>query len=222
MMRSLGIEIKITLSIIFFTLFIVGLERYQLSENIVEQFIESKKSKNKLLIDTISPIVALNISFGLEGANNEYLDLIVKQNLDIKHMEITDEHNITIFRYPKNSAMKQQTSADNMDNCESPIIDSITGDTIGHIYLEFYNDDYEAVLTKNRDTTANIFLITFLLLSIFVYLIKQEFKHLRELTNSVLQYDPKLNNFTLEKSNRYDEVGVIHNAIITMVDKINS
>jgi len=53
-------------------------------------------------------------------------------------------------------------------------------------------------------------------------LIKREFKFLKELSENVLVYDPKLNNFTLSASNRSDEVGIIHNAIVSMVTKINS
>ena len=225
-MRTLSIEIKIIIGVVFFTLFIVGLERYQLSENIIDQFIESKKSKNKLLIDTISPIISLNMSLGLSEANNEYLDLIIKQNKDLKTIEITDADRSTIFKYPKDvkSVSKAQilSTVDTMNSCSRPIIDDITKQVIGYIYLEFYNNDYDLVLSKNSETTLKIFLVTFVLLTLYTFLIKREFKNLRVLTKSVLEYDPKVNNFTLTKTNRLDEVGIIHNAIITMVSKINS
>ncbi|DAB28463.1 MAG TPA: hypothetical protein CFH78_02265, partial [Sulfurimonas sp. UBA10385] len=66
LIRSISIEIKTIIGIILFTILLVGLERYQLSQNIIEQFIESKRSKNRLLIDTITPIIGLNISLGLD------------------------------------------------------------------------------------------------------------------------------------------------------------
>ncbi|MBU0632166.1 GGDEF domain-containing protein [bacterium] len=222
-MRKIGIEIKIILSVVFFTLLIAGLERYQLSENIVNQFINSKKSKNKLLMDTILPVISLDLSLGLGDSNIEFLDLIVKQNKDIKYLHITNKENKPIFQYPKNLDFKLQTgNIDSINNCASPIVDNITGETIGHIYLEFYNNDYEQVLSKNKETTIKIFLVTLVLLGVLVYFIKKEFKHLRKLTKAVLQYDPKQNHFSLKRTKRLDEVGVIHNAIIDMVDKISS
>lgn len=222
-MRRIGIEIKIILSVVFFTLLIAGLERYQLSENIVNQFVNSKKSKNKLLMDTILPVISLDLSLGLGDSNIEFLDLIVKQNKDIKYLHITNKENQTIFQYPKVLNFKLQAGdIDSINNCASPILDNITGETIGYIYLEFYNYDYQQVLSKNRDTTIKIFLVTFVLLGFLVYFLKKEFKHLRKLTKAVSQYDPKENNFSLKRTHRVDEVGVIHNAIIDMVDKINS
>ena len=53
-------------------------------------------------------------------------------------------------------------------------------------------------------------------------MIRKEFQPLKELSDSVSSYDPKLNNFFLTTSNRHDEVGVIQNAIVTMVDRIST
>ena len=220
-MRTLSIEMKIILGVIFFTLLITGLERYQLSENITTQFVNSKKSKNKLLLDTILPIISLNIALGLDDANTEYLNLIVKQNRDIKLMQVIDKNNQVLFQYPKNSIFKQEL-CDGIKSCSSPVVDNITNGIIGHIDVEFYNYEYEQMNLKNRDTTIHIFMVTFVLLGIFIYILKREFKHLRRLTDAILGYDPKLNNFYLQRSSRNDEVGVIHNAIIDMVEKIGS
>ncbi|MFA6136843.1 MAG: sensor histidine kinase [Sulfurimonas sp.] len=221
-MRSISIEIKIIISVIFFTLFIVSLERYQLSENIVEQFIESKKSKNNLLIDTIIPIMALNISLGLESANREYLDKIVEQNSDLEFIELQDLKNRVTYSYTKEYKNVLNNSEHKINFCGKDIIDSISGEYLGHVDLHFSDDDYHRVLSKNRDTTIKIFSVTFVLLLLFVFFIKKELRNLKELSENVLSYDPKLNNFTLCASERLDEVGVIHNAIVSMVARIHS
>ncbi len=220
-MRTFSIEIKIILGVIFFTLLITGFERYQLSENITTQFENSKKSKNKLLLDTMLPILSLNISLGLDDANKEYLNLIVKQNKDIQWMQVTNKENQVVFQYPDN-ARAIKVAPDGMKICASAIIDTITDESIGYIKVEFSNDEYEQVRLKNKETTIRVFAVTLILLGIFLYLLRREFKHLRKLTQAVLVYDPKLNNFDLEKSERTDEVGVIHNAIVGMVEKIGS
>lgn len=221
-MRNLSIEMKIILGAIFFTFLIVGLERYQLSENIVNQFIESKKSKNRLLADTISPIISLNLSLGLQDANIEYLNLIVSQNSDLKYIIIKDKKNKTLFQYPTETSKLSSKSKNDMNNCSRPLVDTITKKVIGHIYLEFNDTEYNLIISKNKEITLKIFLVTFILLTIYTLLIKQEFRHLRNLTKNVLAYDPKRNNFTLKRSKQRDEAGVIHNAIVSMVNKINS
>ncbi|MFA6192396.1 MAG: sensor histidine kinase [Sulfurimonas sp.] len=221
-MRSISIELKIIISVIFFTLFIVSLERYQLSENIVDQFIESKRSKNNLLTNTIIPIIALNISLGLDSANREYLDKIVEQNSDLEFIELQDSKKRVTYSYTKDSANELKRSEHSINFCDKDVIDSFSGESLGYVNLYFSDDDYQLVLSKNRDTTIKIFAITFVLLILLVFFIKKEFKNLKELSENVLSYDPKLNNFTLCASERLDEVGVIHNAIVSMVARIHS
>lgn len=220
-MRSISIEIKMIVSVIFFTFFLVGLERYQLSENIVEQFVESKKSKNKLLIETIAPIIGLNLSLGLDGATTEYLDTIVKQNSDLIHLSLINAEGTTIYHF-SSPGQKLNDDLTDIHFCSQPIADPITEETLGTLALHFDDHEYQQILLKNKETTAKIFAVTVVLLILFTFLIKREFKFLKELSEKVLVYDPKLNNFPLAPSDRSDEVGVIHNAIIAMVRKIHS
>ena len=221
-MRSISIEFKVIIVVIFFTLFIVSIERYQLSKNIINQFIESKKSKNSLLINTISPIIALNISLGLERANSDYLEQIVAQNSDLEFIELKNSNDDVVYSYRKKHTNKLSKNEHTTDSCAKDILDSISFKKLGHVHLHFSDDDFQLVLSKNRDTTIEIFFITSVLLILFVLFIKYEFKYLKKLSENVLSYDPKLNNFTLTASNRLDEVGVIHNAIISMVARIHS
>lgn len=218
--RSISIEIKTIIGIILFTILLVGLERYQLSQNIIEQFLESKRSKNRLLIDTITPIIGLNISLGLDESNKEYLNYIARQNLDLEYIELLDFDNKLSYSYGEKYENKHHNEKFGINFCSKSIVDSITGETLGSVTLHFSDKDYQMLLSKNRETTLKIFFITFILLTIFVVLIKKEFKHLKKLSENVLAYDPKINNFSLTTSQRLDEVGVIHNAIISMVKKI--
>ena len=217
-MRNLSIELKIIIGIILFTTFIVSVERYQLSQNIIEQFIESKRSKNNLLIETITPIIALNISLGLNDANKEYLDYIAKQNPDLEFIKITDLNSDVTYSYGEKDRRKYKEDKHQIIFYNK----NISKNALGTIYLHFSDIDYQTLLLKNKKTTLQIFLITFILLAIFIIIIKKEFKHLKRLSENVLAYDPKLNNFTLTPSTRLDEVGVIHNAVISMVERIHS
>ena len=108
----MSIEIKMVIGAVFFTLLLVTVERYQFSENIVEQFFESKESKNKLLMDTISPIISLNISLGLEDANQEYLHQIVNQNHDLLRFELINTEGKKLYSYVKNPSQKLSKKID--------------------------------------------------------------------------------------------------------------
>jgi diguanylate cyclase (GGDEF)-like protein len=220
-MRGMSIEFKMIIGAILFAMFLVGFERFQFSQNIVQQFIESKKSKNKLLIDTISPIIGLNISLGLNDANTEYLNQIVKQNNDLLNFDLIDSSGNTIFHFEKNPLSESEKIVDGIRYASQIIKDPVTAENVGTVNLYFDDHEYQAMVEKNKEITMKIFAISFVMLIIFLLFVKREFKFLKKLSEHVLQYDPQVNNFTLQKSDRTDEVGVIHNAIITMVAKIN-
>lgn len=220
-MRGMSIEFKMIIGAILFAMFLVGFERFQFSQNIVQQFIESKKSKNKLLIDTISPIIGLNISLGLNDANTEYLNQIVKQNNDLLNFDLIDSSGNTIFHFEKNPLSESEKIVDGIRYASQIIKDPVTAENVGTVNLYFDDHEYQAMVEKNKVITMKIFAISFVMLIMFLLFVKREFKFLKKLSEHVLQYDPQINNFTLQKSDRTDEVGVIHNAIITMVAKIN-
>lgn len=222
MKRSLSIETKMIIGAISVTLLMVGWERYYFSENIVQQFIESKKSKNRLLIETISPIVGLNMALGLDDANKEYLDQIVKQNRDLHEFELVTPDGKLLYRYSKNTDEGDLSEPETIANASKTLKDPVSGETLGKISISLDDHEYQTVLAKNRQLTINTFVVVIIVLILYIVFIRREFRHLNLLSFSVKNYDPKKNNFTLQASDRKDEVGIIHNAIVEMVDKIRS
>lgn len=221
-MRNISIEIKVIIAIVFFTLFIVSLERYKLSENVTNQFIESKKSKNELLVNTIAPIISLNLFLGLDDTNRRYLDQIVKQNSDLALIKLMDVDGEVIYSSSRNSNNILTKNKNSMNFISKNITSTMNSSILATIELYFSNREYKLFLQKNRETTIEVFSVALILLTLFVLSIKREFRHLKELSKNVLSYDPKLRNITLTKTDRMDEVGVIHNAIVTLEEKIES
>lgn len=219
MMPKISFQQKIILSIVFFTLFITALERYFLSENIINQFRKSNQSKNKLLIDTIRPVLSLNISLGLDDANKEFLKQIVKQNPDLAFVELIDKNQKSVYRFIS-------TDKDNLDkkhaHYSQSLTDSLTSENLGQLIVDFSNKELMELKKKNINTTLKLMATVIVLLVLFLAFIRREFKDLKHLSKNVLSYDPKLDNFSLTPTDKSDEVGVIHNAIISMVTKINS
>jgi len=222
--QNLSIYLKVVIGIIIFTLIIGSIERYQISQNIINQFFEAKKSKKLLLINTIAPILGLNITLGLDDANIEYLRYIAEQNPDATYIELTNsDGKVTYSTLHNNEVICQhQNEKLNIDFCDKKIVDAVTHNTIGNLHLHFSNNDFYQLQSNNRYLTLKLMLVTFVLLTIFVFMIRREFQPLKELSDSVSSYDPKLNNFFLTTSHRHDEVGVIKNAIISMVDRIKT
>lgn len=225
--RDISIEFKVLFGVFFFILLLGSVERYQLFNNVSHQFFKAKKSKNLLLVNTISPILALNISFGLDNENKDYLDYIAKQNPDITFIELKDSANKIVYEYANNEARRKHEMGDkkeaiNIDFSTKEIQDPTTNEVIGSLHLHFSDSDFLELQLVNRSLTFKLALLAFVFIFIFLILVKREFKYLRRLSASVLSYDPKLNNFSLPLSDRRDEVGVIQNAIISMVDKISS
>jgi hypothetical protein len=134
-MRGMSIEFKMIIGAILFAMFLVGFERFQFSQNIVQQFIESKKSKNKLLIDTISPIIGLNISLGLNDANTEYLNQIVKQNNDLLNFDLIDSSGNAIFHFEKNPLPESEKIVDGIRYASQIIKDPVTAENVGTVNL---------------------------------------------------------------------------------------
>jgi signal transduction histidine kinase len=218
-MKKFGLETKVVISVILLVLFISVLERYQMSSNIASQFINSQKSRNNLLINTISPIVSINLSLGLTSANKEYLDEIVKQNSDVLILRVVDSNKNFIYDYKK---VEKKVKKGKNNYFTHNITDNLTNKYLAKIELYVSQDRYKKLLQNNNKTTIEIFLITFIILIIFIIALKKEFLSLRKLSNNIIDYNPETNNFPLKKSTTQDEIGVIHNAIIGMVGKIHS
>lgn len=221
-MPRISFKIKIILAIIFFTLFVTAVERYLLSENIITQFKKSKESKNSLLINTISPIIGLNISLGLDESNTEYLAKIIEQNSDIEFIELLDKDKNILFNFKKNSEHGFTMVDANINLASKKLYDSLTDEEIGTILIHFSNDEFYQLQEINKKITIEIFAFILFLLILFIIIIQREFMRLTQLSENVLSYDPKHLVLNLTSSQRKDEIGVIQNAIVSMLNKINN
>ncbi|MDD2790750.1 MAG: GGDEF domain-containing protein [Sulfurimonas sp.] len=221
-MLKASFSTKIILAIIFFTLFVTAFERYLLSENITSQFKKSKESKNTLLINTISPILSLNITLGLDTSNVEYLKTIINQNSDIEFVELLDQNGKALFHFVKNPDAHLNV-IDKCINISSKILyDSITQQKVGTVLIHYSNEDLNQLIKKNKTTTLQIFALITVLLLLFIFFVRRSFRDLRALSEYVLSYNPKLKNVTLVPSSRNDEIGVIQNAIVSLLRKIDN
>jgi diguanylate cyclase (GGDEF)-like protein len=153
---------------------------------------------------------------------SHYFFSLRHQNHDLLSFELINTEGKKLYSYVKNPSQKLSKKIDGVYLSAQSIVDPLTGQKFGVLYAHFDDHEYQRILQKNKEATFKLFAIALSILIIFIGYIKREFIFLKKLSEHVLNYDPQNNNFTLTASKRTDEVGVIHNAIISMVNKINT
>ncbi|NOQ29581.1 MAG: diguanylate cyclase [Helicobacteraceae bacterium] len=218
--ETITIESKVIIGIVIFTILVISLDRYQLYTNIITEFQKAKKAQHELLINTIAPIISLNISLGLDKSNRDYLDHIAEQNSNVKLLVVTSAQDKIIY---SSSSKEMGEHIHYMTNyAKKELFDTVTQERLGQIDIHFDSQEYSKMIRKNIFSTIFMIMLIVTLLSIFIYILKKEFKYLATLSDSVLNYDPSENRLNLAPTTRKDEVGIIHNAILSMSIKIGN
>lgn len=221
-MNRLSLELKVIVYVLLFGIFLIGFQRYYLSSTAQEEFVRSKQSKNALLADTVAPIVTLNMALGLDAANKEYLGKLAAKNSDIKHLEILDDKNSTVYTFTRYPATLDPEKRSRLNFCSREITDPYSRNHLGWITIDFFEDDLQKMQRSYRNMALFTLAVSLMAVVLFILLLKQEFKRLKRLSEDVLSYDPAKREFPVTQSDRRDEVGIIQNAIIQMVDRLNS
>jgi diguanylate cyclase (GGDEF)-like protein len=221
-MIRLSLELKVIVYVLLFGIFLIGFQRYYLSTTAHEEFVHSKQSKNALLADTVTPIVTLNMALGLNAANEEYLENLAAKNRDIKHLEIVDDKNNTVYVFTRYPATLDPGRRSPLNFSSRDITDPYNNNLLGRITIDFFENDLMKMQRSYRDMALFTLAVSLIAVVLFILLLKQEFRRLRRLSENVLSYDPAKREFPVTPSDRRDEVGIIQNAIINMVDKLNT
>ena len=217
-----SLEFKIIVYVLLFGLFLTGFQRYYLSGTTEKEFARSKESKNELLIDIVMPVVTLNMAMGLDEANRDYLDEIVSKNSDIKHLQIVDTEGRTVYSFTRYPSTLDPAKRNGLNYCSREITDAYTHKLLGHITIDFFEHDLQKMRESYRNMALFTLAVSLATILFFIFLLRQEFKRLRKLSASVIAYDPAKREFPVAPSGNEDEVGVIQNAIIDMVEKLNA
>lgn len=220
-MNRFGLEFKIMIYVIVFSLLLIGFQPYYLFTTTQKVFANSKQSKNALLIDTVTPVVTLNMSLGLTAANKEYLDKITSKNSDIKHLEIRGTDNKTIYTFTRFPATLDPSKRNRLNFCSRKITDPYSHKLLGVIAIDFFENDLHKMQQSYFNTALLTLGVSLLAIILFLLLLKHEFRRLKKLSEAVLSYNPATRTFPVESSTINDEVGIIQNAIIKMVHKLN-
>ena len=221
-MNKISLELKIIVYVLLFGLFLIGFQRYYLSGTTEKEFMLSKQAKNELLADIVTPIVTLNMAMGLDEANKEYLDEIVAKNRDIKNLELFDARRRLIYSFTRYPVTLDPSKRNSLNYCMREITDPYNHGKLGSIRIDFSEHDLQSMRQSYRDMALFTLAVSLVAVILFILVIRKEFSRLRKLSESVLSYDPARRDFPVAPSAKRDEVGIIQNAIIKMVEKLNS
>ncbi|MEA1918301.1 MAG: HAMP domain-containing sensor histidine kinase [Campylobacterota bacterium] len=220
MNKVLSLRNKLILLSLIFMITVFILLQFEHNSSVEQTMSESEQSRNKLLIDTMLPVIRTNLSFGLVDANREYLDAICKDNVNVISVTLIDTEGEKLYSY---AAMSHDYDRETPENYKvsRTISDPDTQSLIGSIEVHFSNIYFEKMLNDHQHFTTQIMIMFIAVLLIMLWLLQRAFMPMYQLVELIKTFEPKHDNFKLERTGKYDEIGVIQNALVDMIDRID-
>jgi diguanylate cyclase (GGDEF)-like protein len=222
MIRHLSIRKKVIFAVISFTIVLFGLIQFQLGSKVHRFFEQSEKAKNTLLVETVMPVLAVNLSFGLDDATKDYLEDIAAKNVNIFSIVLRNRQGEELFAYGDSDGLGWDEASEKGTVIRRDVADDVTGETIGEVEFRFSNSYYEEMKAEHQAFSLKFFFITLILLALFITWLNEAFSPLKTLLEKIKHYDPQKNNFPTGLSLQQNEVGIIQDAIVDMTGRIKS
>ncbi len=217
MSNSLSLSTRIVLSVILFFFFAIGTITYFNYTSMQNFAKESEIQKSRQLINSIEPIVSINLFLGTYDPMREFLQKIIHSNPMILKLEIKESSGKKRFSYTSKDFKNQKISPIHMTR---PIKSKISSQSIGQIEMVYSNARLSKVLEQYRLFTLQLLLSAIALVLMLAFLLKKALTPLRNLAEELKNYDPVKSNFSRKKIDKEGEICVIQNAIVDMVEKI--
>ncbi len=217
MSDSLSLSTRIVLSVILFFFFAIGTITYFNYTSMQKFAKESEIQKSRQLINSIEPIVSINLFLGTYDPMREFLQKIIHANPMILKLEIKESSGKKRFSYTSKDFKSQKISPIHMTR---PIKSKISSRSIGQIEMVYSNARLSKVLEQYRLFTLQLLLSAIALVLMLAFLLKKALTPLRNLAEELKNYDPVKSNFSRKKIDKEGEICVIQNAIVDMVEKI--
>ncbi|WP_456452629.1 GGDEF domain-containing protein [Hydrogenimonas sp.] len=217
MKRTLSLTTQIIVMVTLVFLVLLGSMSYMHYDAMKHYSQESETQKSELLLNSVAPVVAINLYLDMKGPMYDYLMKIIQQNPMILRLIVTDREGRKYFTYE--SPMAQAQTARPIFLKKS-LYDKISGETIGEIEMLYSNARYEALLNEYRRFTWMLMAGAVVLLMLLLLQLRRRLAPLKKLATDLREYDPRRRNFPKKKVGGSDEIAVIHNAMVEMFEKI--
>jgi len=219
MTRYMSISTRIITVVTLVFVLLLGIVNYSHYMSVRQFTKKSEIQKSRLILDSIAPIVSINLYLDMIDPMHDYLMKIVQQNPMILKLEVHDMAGKKYFGYtsPRIHARKLEPLF------QSTILhDKMSGNAIGRIDMLYSNEKYEELLDYYGRFTIFLMAIAMILLALLLFWLRSYLSPLKRLVDELKAYDPKKQNFPKEKVENRDEIAVIQNAMVDMFEKIEN
>ena len=217
MNKKLSFASKIITAVSLAFIFTFSIVYFVILDNYKKSILLEEESKIELLLNTISPIVAINIDFELYDNIQEIFQTIVTNNKEIV--------NIKLLNTTNNKLIKEGIK-DIANNCKiekrKHLYDT-TNKKIGTIIISYSNENYLKTIAKFNNILLYILLFIILFMFIFSKYLSYLFKPFEQIASELEKYNPKDNRIlNLKYNKKTDEIAIINNVIVSILDRIET
>ncbi len=179
-----------------------------------EAFYKIETEKADLIVNTIEPLVALNMYLGIDS-EIEKIALQLIQNPNILAVEIFTEDNVI----NEKKSLDFIAEAEDSFIVEKTIYKPNTTEELGNIVLVYSSENYNKLI--NRYTKLTLILLTVLAIVFFLFgaYVKKLLSPLRKIARSLKNYSPK-KEVSIPCIKQNNEIGLISHALNEMQTKI--
>ncbi len=217
MSRSLSLSTKIIVSVTLFFFLALGTITYFNYTSMQNFAKKSEEEKSEQLLNSIEPIISINMFLGMDDPMRDYLNKIVNTTPMILKLTVKDIDGKVHFSY-----ISPRYKAQNISPIElrHTIRDKIMFKPIGEIEMAYSNAKYSEIVDRYKHFSFQLLLAALALVLLLIILLKKALTPLKELANELKSYDPIKSNFSKNRIEGEGEIRIIQNAVVDMVEKI--
>ncbi len=217
MSRSLSLSTKIIVAVTLFFFAALGTITYFNYTSMQNFAKKSEEEKSEQLLNSIEPIISINMFLGMDAPMRDYLNKIVKTTPMILKLIVKDNGGKVHFSY---ISPKYKTQNITPIELKHTIRDKLIPEPVGEIEMAYSNAKYSEIVDRYKHFSFQLLLAAFALVLLLIILLKKALAPLKELARELKSYDPMKSNFSKKRIEGEGEIHIIQNAVVDMIEKI--
>ncbi len=217
MSRSLSLSTKIIVAVTLFFFAALGTITYFNYTSMQNFAKKSEEEKSEQLLNSIEPIISINMFLGMDAPMRDYLNKIVKTTPMILKLIVKDSGGKVHFSY---ISPRYRTQNITPIELKHTIRDKLMPEPVGEIEMAYSNAKYSEIVDRYKHFSFQLLLAALALVLLLIILLKKALAPLKELARELKSYDPTKSNFSKKRIEGEGEISIIQNAVVDMVEKI--
>ncbi len=217
MNRSLSLSTRIIVAVTLFFFMVLGSITYFNYTSMQNFAKRSEKEKSEQLLNSIEPVISINMFLGMDDPMREYLEKITHTTPMILKLTVKGSSGKIHFSYVSPRYGTQNISPIELRHS---IRNKILSKPIGEIEMVYSNAKYSEIVDQYKHFSFQLLLAALALVLLLIILLKKALNPLKELAHELKSYDPVKSNFSKKRIEGEGEICIIQNAVVDMVEKI--